>query len=67
VVLEKKIYKDFSYKNIFISGFLHCSPNNSPGPAFLVRFCTLSGSFYVNMNFSGSVVLEMKVLKIVSH
>ena len=64
VVLEKKIFKDFSYINTCKHGFPYCGPSWPPGPWFeQIWICTMSASFHLNLKFSGLVVLEKKIFK----
>jgi hypothetical protein len=54
VVLDEKILNI----NTKIIGLTYCSPTRLLGPWFEETWiCTISGSFHVNLSFSGLVVL----------
>ena len=63
VVLEKKIFKDFSYIIICKTLIPYCGPIVPPGSWFEQTWIsTISGSFHINLSFPGPVVLE-KIFK----
>jgi hypothetical protein len=65
VVFEKKIFKDFSYINIYEIWFpLLRSKPEPQGPWFeQFKICMISGRFHISFSFSALVVLENKIFK----
>ena len=64
VVLEKKIFKDFSYIIICKTLIPYCGPIVPPGVMIWTNLnLPISGSFHINLSFPGPVVLEKKIFK----
>jgi hypothetical protein len=63
--LKRRIFKYFSYIKACKNNFPYCGPHMTPRGQ--TCFCTMSESFHVNFSFSGSVVLEKKIVKIFSY